>query len=53
MVPVKNGGTAPLIIRHGERIAQVVLARFETLTFEPGAVRQSSDRAGGFGSTGR
>ncbi len=53
MVPVKNGGTTPLRIRHGERIAQMVLARFETLAFEPGAVTRTTDRAGGFGSTGR
>lgn len=53
MVPVKNGGTVPLRIRHGERIAQMVLARFETLAFVEGAVARSTDRAGGFGSTGR
>jgi dUTP pyrophosphatase len=52
-VPVKNGGTSPLRIRHGERIAQMVLARFEALTFEPGAVARTTERAGGFGSTGR
>lgn len=53
MVPVKNGGSAPLVIRHGERIAQMVLARFETLTFTPGPVARSTERAGGFGSTGQ
>lgn len=53
MVPVKNGGRDPLRIRHGERIAQMVLSRFETLAFESGAVTRSTDRAGGFGSTGR
>ena len=53
MVPVKNGGVAPLVIRHGERIAQLVLARHETLAFEPGIVQRSTDRAGGFGSTGQ
>ena len=52
-VPVKNGGTVPLRIRHGERIAQMVLAQFEALSFEIGAVSQSTERAGGFGSTGR
>ncbi|MBI3568796.1 MAG: dUTP diphosphatase [Gemmatimonadetes bacterium] len=52
-VPVKNGGPAPLVIAHGDRIAQMVLARFETLGFTPGVVGQSTDRAGGFGSTGR
>lgn len=53
MVPVKNGGTAPLVIRHGDRIAQMVLARFETLEFSDGRVTRSTERAGGFGSTGQ
>lgn len=53
MVPVKNGGARPLRITHGERIAQMVLARYETLEFESGAVARSTERAGGFGSTGR
>lgn len=52
-VPVKNGGTAPLTIRHGERIAQMVLARYEALPFTIGSVSRSTERAGGFGSTGR
>lgn len=53
MVPVKNGGTAPLRISHGERIAQMVLAKYETLEFTAGSVTRSTERAGGFGSTGR
>lgn len=53
MVPVKNGGTTPLRIAHGERIAQMVLAKYETLDFEAGSVTRSTERAGGFGSTGR
>ncbi|MCE9602348.1 MAG: dUTP diphosphatase [Gemmatimonadetes bacterium] len=52
-VPVKNGGTAPLTVRHGERIAQMVIARYETLSFTRGTVARTTDRAGGFGSTGR
>ncbi len=51
-VPVKNGGSAPLVISHGDRIAQVVVARFEALAFTRGAVARSTDRTGGFGSTG-
>lgn len=51
-VPVKNGGPAPLVIRHGDRIAQMVIARFEVLDFTTGSVAQTTDRAGGFGSTG-
>jgi dUTP pyrophosphatase len=51
-VPVKNGGTMPLVVRHGERIAQAVLARFETPVVERGVVTRTTERAGGFGSTG-
>jgi dUTP pyrophosphatase len=52
MVPVRNGGAGPLIIEHGERIAQVVLARYEVIPFEVGSVAATTSRAGGFGSTG-
>lgn len=52
-VPAKNGGAAPLTMQHGDRIAQMVLTRFETLPFTPGTVERTTDRAGGFGSTGR
>ena len=51
-VPVKNGGTAPLRISHGDRIAQMVVTRFEVPGFVSGTVVRSTDRAGGFGSTG-
>lgn len=52
-VPVRHGGTRDLVIAHGERIAQMVLARHEILEFTPGAVKATTDRSGGFGSTGR
>ncbi|MDQ8157435.1 MAG: dUTP diphosphatase [Gemmatimonadota bacterium] len=52
-VPAGNGGTRPLVLRHGERIAQMVLARFETLPFVDGVVAPTTERTGGFGSTGR
>ena len=52
MVPVRNGGLGPLIVEHGERIAQVVLARYEVVPFEAGSVAATTSRAGGFGSTG-
>jgi len=51
-VPVKNGGAGPLTIRHGERIAQAVFARFEAHDFDAGRVQRTTERAGGFGSTG-
>jgi dUTP pyrophosphatase len=52
MVPVRNGGAGALLIEHGERIAQVVLARYEVIPFDVGAVAATTSRAGGFGSTG-
>lgn len=53
MVPVQNGGVGTLRIAHGERIAQMVLHRFDVLPLQHGTVAISTDRAGGFGSTGR
>ena len=52
-VPVKNGGTRSLTVQHGERIAQMVLSKYETLEFTPGDVAPTTERVGGFGSTGR
>jgi dUTPase len=52
MVPVRNGGKGLLTIEHGERIAQMVLSRYEVLTVETGAVAATTSRQGGFGSTG-
>lgn len=51
-VIVRNATARPLTIEHGERIAQMVLHRYEVLPFVRGPVGQSTDRAGGFGSTG-
>ena len=40
-------------IQPGERIAQMVIAKYEQITWEPVAVLGETDRgAGGFGSTG-
>jgi dUTP pyrophosphatase len=52
MVIVQNGGAATLRITHGERIAQVVLSRVVTLEWESGSVAATTERQGGFGSTG-
>jgi dUTP pyrophosphatase len=51
-VPVKNGGDSPLAVAHGERIAQMIVARFEVVQFTPGTVARTTSRSGGFGSTG-
>lgn len=52
-VIVRNATTAAMVICHGERIAQVVLHRYEVLPFVPGIVGRTTERAGGFGSTGQ
>jgi dUTP pyrophosphatase len=49
---LRNAGDVPATIVHGERIAQVVLARYATLAWREGDVRVSSSRTGGLGSTG-
>jgi dUTP pyrophosphatase len=52
MVLVRNPMSSPIRIEHGERIAQMVLARYEVLEIEHGAVGVTTSRVGGFGSTG-
>lgn len=52
MVIVRNDGPASRRIAHGERIAQVVFARYLALVFAEGEVTRTTERAGGFGSTG-
>ena len=52
MVIIRNPTNGPITIEHGERIAQMVLARYEVLTIESGAVGITTSRVGGFGSTG-
>jgi dUTP pyrophosphatase len=53
MVIVRNPMPQAITIEHGERIAQMVLGRYEVLPIERGTVSVSTDRIGGFGSTGR
>jgi dUTP pyrophosphatase len=53
MVIVRNDSPVVRRIVHGERIAQVVFARFTSVVLEEGSVTRTSDRAGGFGSTGK
>lgn len=52
-VLVKNDGAQPIFIQDGERIAQMIIARYEVLDFEQGEVLRTTNRDGGFGSTGR
>ena len=51
-VIVRNTTEHPIEIVHGERIAQMVLHRYEVLPFVQGKVGVSTERVGGFGSTG-
>ena len=53
MVIVRNDAPVARRILHGERIAQAVFARFLPLSLVPGTVTRTTERAGGFGSTGR
>jgi dUTP pyrophosphatase len=53
MVIVRNDAPVARRIVHGERIAQAVFARHVVLELREGMVQRSSERAGGFGSTGK
>lgn len=49
-----NHGTEPFTIERGERIAQIVIARYERVAWEVVENLPESDRgSGGFGSTGK
>jgi dUTP pyrophosphatase len=52
-VILQNGGTEPITIARGDRIAQVVFARYEAPELvDASALEESTRGAGGFGSTG-
>jgi dUTP pyrophosphatase len=53
MVIVRNDAPMPRRIVHGERIAQVVFAHYAAVELREGEVTRTTERAGGFGSTGR
>ena len=48
-----NLGAAPYQIHKGDRIAQMVIARYEPVEIEEGELAESTRGAGGFGSSGR
>lgn len=52
-VLVLNAGARPITIAHGERVAQIVLNKYEVVDWVEGEVTVSTDRVGGLGSTGR
>jgi dUTP pyrophosphatase len=52
MVMVRNDAPVTRRVVHGERIAQVVFARYVAPPLHEAAVARTTERAGGFGSTG-
>ena len=48
-----NLGREPYQVHAGDRIAQMVIARYEFIDWEEGELADSSRGAGGFGSSGR
>ena len=49
-----NLSNEPFVVNPGERIAQMVIARYETVEWDEVEVLDETERgAGGFGSTGR
>lgn len=48
-----NLGPAAYTVKAGDRIAQMVIARYEAVEWEEGALGESQRGAGGFGSSGR
>lgn len=52
-VILMNLTNIPFTINHGDRIAQMVIARYERISWEEAETLDETDRgAGGFGSTG-
>jgi dUTP pyrophosphatase len=48
-----NLGKNPFELRRGDRIAQMVISRYEAVEWEEGDLAGSARGAGGFGSSGR
>jgi dUTP pyrophosphatase len=48
-----NLGKAPYQVHAGDRIAQMVVARYEAVEWEEGELADSARGTGGFGSSGR
>lgn len=52
-VILHNTSGQSFVVRHGDRVAQLVLAPVHRLAWTLGTVGQTTDRVGGIGSTGR
>ncbi len=48
-----NLGPSDYLVHKGDRIAQMVIARYEAIEWEEGELNNSTRGAGGFGSSGR
>lgn len=48
-----NLGKEPYEVKAGDRIAQMVVAKYEAVEWEEGELSESTRGAGGFGSSGR
>jgi dUTP pyrophosphatase len=48
-----NLGAAPYTVHAGDRIAQLIIARYEAVEWDEGDLANSTRGAGGFGSSGR
>src|SRR5579884_425841 len=48
-----NLGDEPYAVRKGDRIAQMIVTRYEAIEWEEGELTDSARGAGGFGSSGR
>ena len=48
-----NLGKENYVVHRGDRIAQMVVARYETVEWEEGELNDSARGTGGFGSSGR
>jgi dUTP pyrophosphatase len=48
-----NLGATPYTVRAGDRIAQLIVARYEAVEWDEGDLAGSTRGAGGFGSSGR
>ncbi len=52
-LPVINLGDAPIVIEDGDRVAQMIIARYERIQWEPATQLNETERSeGGFGHTG-
>jgi dUTP pyrophosphatase len=51
-VILRNEGNEPFVIEDGDRIAQMVIAKYERVDWTPVQQLDATTRTGGFGSTG-